>query len=143
MISTERCFHVLLAATFVAATLAGNVDQWFPLGEHARLASALLDREPIALPSLPTWVVFAFAGTLILGVTVTFVGLVNFKRWSRTAALVVTAFALGIKAFGGTGIASGTSIALSGVMLICWGAAIAMTYCSPLSERFKGISSDS
>ena len=128
---------MLLAATFVAATLAANVDQWLPLGEHARFASALLDREPLALPSIPTWAVFAIGGILVLSVTTTFVGLISFKPWSRTAAIPVTLVALAIKAVGGTGIASGPSSFLLGIAAICWGAAIAMTYCPPLSIRFK------
>ena len=141
MISTERCFHVLLAATFVAATLAGNVDQWLQLGEHERAASAILGMKPFTIPAISDWVVFLVAGIFILAVTATFIGLVKFQRWSRVAALVVTVLMVGMKAVGAASIVSGPSIALSGVTFICWGVAIAMTYFSPLAERFENNSS--
>lgn len=143
MISTERFFHMLLAATFITATLAANVDQWLPPGEHARLVSTLLDREPLLLPAIPNWAVFTIGGAIILSAIATFIGLISFKRWSRTAAIPVTLVALAIKAVGGTGVTSGPSSFFLGITAICWGAAIAMTYCPPLSIRFKKTRRDS
>jgi len=98
LIRPERCFHLLLAAVFVAATLGANIDQWLPQSAEARLAIAAIHLEPASLLALPAWSIFLLAGLIIPAVTSTFIGLVRFTGWSRPAALGITVLVLLIHA---------------------------------------------
>jgi heme A synthase len=136
-ITHQRCFHVLLVATFVSACLAANVDQLFPPNDAARLAAHLILQEPSAITTVPVWAFFTAAGLFLLAVVSTFVGFYRFRPWSRAAAIAVTLLMLIVKAIGGAGVTSGLSASLVGLTCICWGAALGLAFCSPLAERFR------
>ena len=80
------------------------------------------------------------AGLFVLYVAaslVAFVGMYFFKRWARSANLVLSALLIVVAPALGHIVLSGIAQGLGEIALLLWGAVLAMAYFSPLSERFE------
>ena len=126
---------VVLSVTFGLAGV--GVDFLFTGLLSPGLASALesepslgvVDEHPfIALAILVPWLIAAFAGV---------VGIFLFKHWGRTLSLYSTTVGFFIAPFLGPVAGSGLSSALDEASITLWGAALAMSYFSSISERFE------
>jgi hypothetical protein len=67
---------------------------------------------------------------------VAFVGLYLFKRWARTANLVLAALVVIVSPALGHLVLSGLAHGLGELALLLWGAVLGLAYFSPISERF-------
>jgi hypothetical protein len=67
---------------------------------------------------------------------IAFVGLYLFKRWARTANLVLAGLIILIAPAIGHILLSGVAQGLADLALLLWGAVLALAYFSSLSERF-------
>ena len=134
MSAAVTLFRALLLAS-VGTGLAGSfIDLIFPSLIPAPLSAAFE-----ALPETPAPAVFG-ASVLILvtfgGTVASIVGLYHFQPWSRPLAIVMTLLSLLFFPLLGASISSGWSSLLLEVSTTLWGAVIAMSYVSSLSERF-------
>jgi hypothetical protein len=68
---------------------------------------------------------------------VAFVGLYLFKRWARTANLVLAALIIVVWPAMGHVVLSGLAQGLGEIALLLWGAVLALAYFSPIRERFE------
>jgi hypothetical protein len=137
--SAVTLFRALLLAS-VATGLAGSfIDLVFPSLIPESLSAAF-----DALPETPAPAVFGASVLVLLtfgGTVAAIVGLYHFQSWSRPLALVMSLLSLLFFPLLGASIASGWSSLLLEISATLWGAVLAMSYVSSLSQRFQsGIS---
>lgn len=93
---------------------------------------------------IPTGV-FAFRLVVFIAYVVAslvaFVGLYQFKRWARSANLVLTALIVVFAPAMGHILLSGVAQGLADLALLLWGAVLALAYFSSISDRFGSPSS--
>ena len=133
--SAVTLFRALLLASVVTGLAGSFVDLVFPSLIPESLSVAF-----DALPETPAPAVFG-ASVLVLvtfgGTVAAIVGLYHFQSWARPLALVMTLLSLLFFPLLGASIASGWSSLLLDVSTTLWGAVLAMSYVSSLSERFQ------
>jgi len=130
-------FRRLLIATVVFDLLALFTDILFP----GTVPAAVREAQSDALKDASTLatVFTAALGAAMLGLLViSFYGLYQFKRWSRTFALIATALSVVANASTGFGVSSGWASAFDMVSNTLWGVVLALSWCSPLRESFAG-----
>jgi hypothetical protein len=136
-ISQPAIFRTLVALSVILELASVGVDLLFTDLISPELAIAI-EKEPtsdifenhpfISLAILIPYFVAAFAGV---------VGILLFKHWGRALSLYSTVLGCFIFPFLGSIASSGLSYALDDAAYTLWGAALALAYFSPISERFK------
>jgi hypothetical protein len=130
-------FRLFVVLSVILGLAGVSVDSFFNDLVSSGLAKALesepslgvVDEHPfISLAILLPWLVAALAGV---------VGIFLFKRWGRTLSLYSTVFGFFITPFLGSFAGSGLSSALDEASFTLWGAALAMSYFSSVSEHFE------
>jgi hypothetical protein len=130
-------FRLLVVLSVILGFSSAGVDLFFtdliPPDISAALEKTstlgLLESHPfISLAVLLPWLVAAFAGVI---------GLFLFKRWGRALSLYSTALGFFLFPFFGPVVSSGVSYALDEAAITLWGAALAVAFFSPISERFR------
>lgn len=128
-------FRTLLLASVVTGLAGSFIDLVFPSLIPESLSAAF-----DALPETPAPAVFG-ASVLVLvtfgGTVAAIVGLYHFQPWSRPLAVVMSLLSLLFFPLLGASIASGWSSLLLEISTTLWGAVLAMSYVSSLSERFQ------
>ena len=136
MTATPQVFRGFMLASLVLSILAFVIDLTVPalVPDIVRFAE-----EQYWSQSSAGGLMFR-ASLLLLYVAaslVAFVGLYFFKRWARTANLVLSALLIVVAPALGHIVLSGIAQGLGEIALLLWGAVLAMAYFSPLSERFE------
>ena len=133
--SAVTFFRAMLLGSVVTGLAGSFVDVVFPSLVPQSLSAAF-----DALPETPPSAVFG-ASVLILvtfgGTVAAIVGLYHFQSWSRPLALTMSLLSLLFFPLLGASIASGWSSLLLEISTTLWGAVLAMSYVSSLSERFQ------
>jgi hypothetical protein len=131
-------FRLLIGLSVTLGLSSVGVDLFFTdiipsdLSAAIERASALslVESYPlISLAVLLPWLLASFAGVI---------GLFLFKQWGRSLSLYSTALGFFLFPFFGPVVSSGVSYALDEAAITLWGAALAVAFFSPISERFRG-----
>lgn len=150
--NTQKLFRVLLLVSLVATVMAitlhhtasGRVsDDWKTLLQWDG-DGGLVDRVPDTFPSSWGARILLIAGLLVaigfvVFTLVTQIGMILFWRFARPGFLITTALWIGLSPFLGLSVTLPLEGALYYLATLCDGAALAMAYFSPLSERFYGV----
>lgn len=130
---TENQYRMLLAvnAALIVATFAAMLV--FPPSDALMVA---LGNEPKTWLMNNLWVAGGVAGLFMLMGLIGLVGLFLFKAWARPFSVFGTAFAFLFQPLIGATVTSGIESALIGVEYTLWGAILALSYCSPIRDRF-------
>jgi len=131
---SETRYRQLLIFYF-ALFLAAIAAAFLPGGYSPELAEAYA-KEPEAWIMQGTWMPLAVVSILLVPWLVALVGLFHFKWWSRSLALYSTLASLLIYPFVGADLSSGIESGLYEAHSILWGVILAISYFSPLSDRF-------
>ena len=129
---TESRFLKLLWI-YVAVTVASMIAVFFP--DYSSELSAAYDNEPESwlLQSWIGWTVIGgFAATWIVGL----IGLFYFKPWARSLSLYSTLAGFLIFPLSGPSLFSAIELGLADGASILWGAILAISYFSPIRDRF-------
>ena len=130
---TETRFKKLLWL-YLALIGAASAAMFFP-GYTQALALAYED-EPKTWLMANLWIAAGLVGGLLLVWLLGLVGLFRFKKWARPVSLCATLAALFISPFLGPQLSSGLESALFEASGVLWGAILALSYFSAISERF-------
>ncbi len=135
---TPRLFRGLILAHVAALSLSialSVFDHGVPPGlVAAQLESVpgwLLDESALVLSLLLIAVAAVIAGYL---------GLFFFKPWGRAVALWTTIIGCLLTPALGPSLSGGLSAAFYDAANLLWGAVLALTYLSPVAQRFRGAS---
>jgi hypothetical protein len=131
---TESRFKKLLYL-YVILCGAMIVAMMFP-GYSSDL-SAAFEAEPESILMSNWWVAFALLSSVLLTNTAGLIGLLYFKRWARPVSFWSTIAALLLYSFLGPSLMSGVESALLEAASAVWGAALALSYFSPVSKSFE------
>jgi hypothetical protein len=129
-------FRALILISVAAGVAGSFVDFLFPSLVSAALSVAVESEPPPALLAGNPWVLLAILGPFFLVGIASTIGLFYFRRWARTLSLVVLGAGFILTPFLGATLSSGLSYALIEFSTTTWGAALAIAYYSPLSQRF-------
>jgi hypothetical protein len=133
---SARFFRGLMLASLGLTILAFIIDITIPplVPEEVRFAEEVYWNEMSSAGlafRLGVFIVYVAASL------VAFVGLYLFKRWARTANLVLAALIIVVWPAMGHVVLSGLAQGLGEIALLLWGAVLALAYFSPISERFE------
>lgn len=132
---TPRTYRYLLLSSLVLGIVGALFDALLP----SVLPPAFGQAQEMHDSSLPTstMVFGAIAGFVLLVTGIAaFVGLYLFRPWAPRLALITTAIALVVIPPLGPMALSGWAMGISELSSTLWGAVLALTYFSPLSQRF-------
>jgi O-antigen/teichoic acid export membrane protein len=132
---TPRTYRVLLLTSLVLGIVGAVFDAVFPSALPTNFAQAQEAHEDSLSASV---IVLAAVGGLIglvIGVA-SAVGLYLFRPWAPRLALAITVLAFPLVVLLGATALSGWSMAIAELSSTLWGAVLALTYFSPLRERF-------
>ncbi len=150
--NAQKLFRVLLLVSLIATVTAPTLHyaassrvsaDWKTLLQWDG-DGGLVDRVPDEFPSAWGARILLVAGlTVALGFAlfalVTQIGMFFFWRVARPGFLVVTVVSIALTPLFGLSVTLPLEGMLYDVATLCDGAALAMAYCSPLSERFYGV----
>lgn len=117
-------YVILIAFAAIAATLSG----------HSTSLAAAFDAETAAAHA--SWQVITLLLGFLVAVVTGLVGLFKYKAWGRTLSLYTTVAGLAAWPFLGSSLSSGLEASLNEAATLTWGAILALSYFSPVSERF-------
>lgn len=127
-------FRSLLIASVVLGCIGGFLDLIFPSLIPPSMATAFEELPP------PSSLALFGAGALVLitfgGAIASVIGLYLFQPWSRQLAVWMTALGLLFHPLFGVSMQSGWAQLLLDISSVLWGAVLAMSFVSSLSERF-------
>ena len=117
-------YVILIAFAAIAATLSG----------HSTSLAAAFDAETAAAHA--SWQVITLLLGFLVAVVTGLVGLFKYKAWGPTLSLYTTVAGLAAWPFLGSSLSSGLEASLNEAATLTWGAILALSYFSPVSERF-------
>lgn len=120
---------------YVALIGAASAAMFFP-GYSGALAIAY-EEEPKNWLMANLWIAAGLVGGLLLVWLVGLVGLFRFKKWARPVCLSSTLAAFLVIPFLGPQLSSGLESALFEASGVLWGAILALSYFSAISDRFE------
>ena len=126
-------FRSLIWSSLILGTLGAVIDLVIP-GLHPRIFEAA--GHGIEPGSTAEIVLLIGLVPLVIAAIVGFVALLKLKPWARTFNMIVTVVAILITPFIGPTIQSGLATAIIEACQISWGAVLAMTYFSEVSQYF-------
>lgn len=119
---------------YVALMAAAIVSVFFPTYSDA--LSITYDREPETWIMRNSWVAGSLLGALVVAWLVGLIGLFGFKTWARPLSLYSTLAGFLVYPFLGASLSSGIESALFEASATLWGAILALSYFSAVSDRF-------
>ncbi len=132
---SQKYFRALILL-YVAFIVAGTSAAFLPSGYSQELSDAL-DNEP-APPILDNlWLMVGLVVPFALAAFAGMYALYMFKRWGRPLSLYSTLAGLILFAFFGPSVYSGIEGALFEASTLLWGAILALSYYSAVSESFS------
>ncbi|WP_411885566.1 hypothetical protein [Polaromonas sp. YR568] len=132
---TSIYFRLMLLASLVCVLIGASIDSVFPSAIPEVLAKARDAYEVQFYEAMGSGVILA--GVLIFVVSgVAFAGLFFFRSWGRPLAIAGTALLLGMGFFAGVGVQSERSMFFGELGSLLWGAVLAISYLSPVKEKF-------
>ena len=127
-----------LLCLYVALTTAATAASFFP--DYSEPLARAYDEEPhtwlMNWVFADPWLSIGLLGGLFLVCLAGLVGLFFFKRWARMISLYSTLVVLPLAPFCGPQLFWGLESALFEASSIVWGAVLAVSYFSKVSERF-------
>ena len=118
-----------IASTVVDCIFPTLISQTLSMAfENEPVPRFLEDHPFISLTILLPWLVAVLLSTI---------GLLFFKRWARAIALYSTVCGFALYPFFGPTLSSAWASMLNEVSFMLWGAALALSYYSPLNARFS------
>ena len=126
--------YLQLLWTYVALTIAAIVAMFFP--DHSEPLAIAYDNEPTTWLMSNMWVASGILGSLAVAWLAGLVGLFRFKRWARSLSLYSTLAGFLIAPFMGAYLSSGLETSLFDASTTLWGAVLALSYFSAVSDRF-------
>ena len=130
---TESRYRKLLWI-HVTLFLAAIVATAFP--DYSDSLASAYANEPQAWPMGSPWVFGGIAAVLLATWLTGLVGLFFFKDWARRLSLYSTLAGFLVSPFFGASLSSGMESALFEASSVTWGAVLALSYFSPVSDRF-------
>ena len=150
--TSQKLFRVLLLVSLIATVTATALH--YAASSHVSADwktllqwdgdGGLVDRVPDEFPSAWSARVLLIVGLIValgfaLFTLVTQIGMLFFWRFARPGFLVVTVVWIALTPFFGLSVTLPLEGMLYYLATLCDGAALAMAYFSPLSERFYGV----
>lgn len=129
-------FRYLIALSVSAGLAVCIVEVVFPLDIPPAALDALFEHEasvPFALQAVSV----VLDLVVLVGLLVSVVGLLLFRRWARTLAFATTLASMATLPLIGVTVQSGWESPLLELSAVSWGAVLACAYWSPLAVRFQ------
>ncbi|MBI4998559.1 MAG: hypothetical protein HZC22_17025 [Rhodocyclales bacterium] len=133
---TSAQFRALLLFSVATGLAAAFIDSLFPALLPEALSAAWEKDPPFDPDPEHLWLWVAMLVPWLVASVASTIGLFLFRHWARPLALVVAVFDLGISPLFGPELSSAWSSALQEASFLSWGAVLALSYFSPLSQRF-------
>ena len=130
---TESIFRKILW-TYIAITLLGAATAFYP--DYSQNLELAYLNEPDTWLMSNAWIFGTLTGALAIGSIAGLVGLFLFKSWARPLSVVSTLVDHLLSAFMGPLLYSGFGEALLGISAVLWGAILALSYFSAISDQF-------
>ncbi|ATR79065.1 hypothetical protein [Moraxella osloensis] len=130
---TDARFRKLLWL-YIAVMVASLIAMFFP-GYSETLATAYAN-EPEPWLMQQAWIGWTVIGGFAAVALAGLIGLFYFKRWARSLSLYSTLAGYLFAPLIGSSLYSGLELALSDGSSVLWGAILALSYFSPVSQRF-------
>ena len=135
---TEARYRSLLWI-YVALIVAAIASSIFP--SYSIALAAAYDKEPDTWLMSSLWIAGGLWGGLVLAWLVGLAGLFFFKGWARTLSLYSTLIGFAVYPFSGPQLYSALETSLYDASTTLWGAILALSYFSAVSDRFGANSS--
>lgn len=133
---TSTQFRALLLFSVATGLTSDFIDALFPALIPEALSAAWENEPPFDPDTETLWLLVALLVPWLVASVVSTVGLFFYRHWARPLALIVAVLGLAVSPLLGPGLASGWSSALLEASFLSWGAVLALSYFSPLSQRF-------
>ena len=133
---TRTRFRATVALYFVLGTLALATGCVGESGLPAPLAQ-YLDQRRSAEPSMLEWVLLAASFPFLVATLVSFVGLLLFKRWSRSLSVATSLVGLLLLPLFGPTVEPGVTTAFNYAAGMLYGALLAWAYSPPAAAWFE------
>ena len=130
---TDARFRQLLWI-YVAVMVASLIAMFFP--DYSETLAAAYANEPYPWLMQQAWICWTVIGGFAAASLAGLVGLFYFKRWARSLSLYSTLAGYLFAPLIGSSLYSGLESALSDGSSVLWGAVLALSYFSPVSQRF-------
>ena len=119
---------------YVGLVVSSIVAAFYP--DYSQNLAAAYEAEPTTWLFGDSWLALAALASLFLIFVVGLVGLFNFKAWARALSLYSTLASLLLFPFAGPSLFGGLESTLGEAAAMLWGAILALSYFSPVSNRF-------
>ncbi|MBJ7575460.1 hypothetical protein [Luteimonas sp. MC1828] len=126
--------YLKLLWIYVALTVAAIVSMFFP--DYSEGLLAAYDSEPSRWILGDSWLANCIMGGFLLAWLAGLAGLFFFKTWARSLSLCSTLASFLISSYMGASLYGALENALFEASSIIWGAILALSYFSPVSDRF-------
>jgi hypothetical protein len=133
---TSTQFRALLVFSVATGLASGFIDALIPALLPEALSAAWEKELPFDPDIESLWLWVAVLVPWLIASVASTIGLFFFRHWARPLALVVAMLGLAESPLLGPELSSGWSSALLEASFLSWGAVLALSYFSPLSERF-------
>jgi uncharacterized BrkB/YihY/UPF0761 family membrane protein len=120
---------------YVALTAGLIASMFFP--NYSAALSAAYEEEPPTWLISNVWVMLPLAIGLLFAWLLGVVGLLFFKQWARSLSMWVTLLGLASHPFIGPSLYSGLESTFLEATALLWGAILALSYYSEISNRFE------
>lgn len=132
---TSQNYRTLLIASVAFGLMGGLFDLIVPSALPEAFSAAQESHDDSLSDSQ---LIFAAIVCIPLGIAVlaSTIGLYLFRHWAPKLALATTVPSIALSVLTGPIVFSGWSIALTETSSILWGAVLAITYFSPMKDRF-------
>lgn len=131
---TESRYQKLLWI-YIALILAAIVSGFFPM--HSENLEAAYNAEPEPWFINHYWIAVVGATIFVLAWLAGLIGLFSFRNWARALSTYTTLIGFFIYPLIGTSLYSGLESAFIDASATLWGVILALSYFSPISERFE------
>jgi uncharacterized membrane protein len=130
---TDTRYRKLLLI-YLVVTAAAIAASAFPT--YSEALETALGEEPETWLWRNTWASVGLYSALVMAWVIGLVGLFRFRRWGRSLSLYTTAAGIIIAPLAGASLSSGLESGLYEASAIIWGGILALSYFSPVSDRF-------
>jgi hypothetical protein len=133
---TSTQFRALLLFSVATGLAAASIDALFPALLPEALSAAWEKDPPFDPAPEHLWLWVAVLVPWLVASVASTIGMFFFRHWARPLALIVAILGLAESPLFGPELSSGWSSALLEASFLSWGAVLALSYFSPLSQRF-------